>query len=184
MQRWYVLHTKPHKERQVASLLRARKVGVYLPLVRVNPTNPRAANERAYFPSYLFANVNLDADGLSLVQWVPGMRRVVRFGGAPAAVPDNLIFEIKRRLEEIRAAGGVVFDGLERGDRVRIVNGPFSGYEAIFDMRLSGAERVRVLLEMLQESNRQSGRAIPLELNAGDIVQADERRKRRGRRRH
>jgi transcription antitermination factor NusG len=45
---WYVLHTKPHKERQVASLLRSRSLEVFLPLLRVNPVNPRAARERPY----------------------------------------------------------------------------------------------------------------------------------------
>jgi hypothetical protein len=40
---------------------------------------------------------------------------------------------------------------------------PFSSYEAIFDVRLSGDERVRVLLKLL---NRQQ---IPLELPGRQI---------------
>ncbi|MBI3362609.1 MAG: hypothetical protein HY023_16025, partial [Chloroflexi bacterium] len=96
------------------------------------------------------------------------------------------IFELKRRLEQIHAAGGLVFDGLERGDPVKIVGGPFAGCEAVFDARLPGSERARVLLEPIRQSQsrhsfrsgaRPSPRAIeeqaryvPLELNAGDIV--------------
>jgi transcription antitermination factor NusG len=44
-----------------------------------------------------------------------------------------------------------------------IQDGPFAGYEAIFDVRLPGKERVRVLLQMLTR------RSVPLELSAGQI---------------
>ena len=50
------------------------------------------------------------------------------------------------------------------GDRVRIRAGAFSGYEALFDTRISGGDRVRVLLQMLND------RHVPLELNASDIT--------------
>jgi transcription antitermination factor NusG len=40
---------------------------------------------------------------------------------------------------------------LEPGDRVRIVEGAFEGYEAIFDATLPGKERVQVLLSYLSE---------------------------------
>jgi len=77
-------------------------------------------------------------------------------------VPDSVVHELKRRVAEIRAAGGLTFDGLKAGDAVRITQGPFAGYEAIFDMRLSGPERVQVLLTML-------GRLVKVQVNAGAI---------------
>ncbi len=62
---WYALHTKPHKERQGDSLLRCRKVDTFLPLLKVNPVNLRAAGEKPYFPSYLFVHVDIVVIGLS-----------------------------------------------------------------------------------------------------------------------
>ncbi len=44
-----------------------------------------------------------------------------------------------------------------------IHSGPFAGYEAIFDLRLSGSERVRVLLKMLNNRN------LPIELDSQQI---------------
>jgi transcriptional antiterminator RfaH len=73
------------------------------------------------------------------------------------------VYAIRSRLDEIAAAGGEVFDALHKGDVVRINYGPFDGYEAIFDSRLPGTERVRVLLEFL------SHRYIPIELDAGHL---------------
>jgi transcriptional antiterminator RfaH len=66
-------------------------------------------------------------------------------------------------VEEIAAAGGEFYDGLKPGDLVRISSGPFAGYEAIFDARLPGSERVRVLIQML------SDRSVPVELKAGQV---------------
>ena len=86
------------------------------------------------------------------------------FGGEPAYVPENLINALHKRIEEIAQAGGELFDGLKSGDLVRISNGPFSGYEAIFDARVSGEERVRVLLEFLSNKRR-----LAIELNVGQI---------------
>ncbi len=67
----------------------------------------------------------------------------------PAIVPDVLIRELRQRLAEIEAAGELVFDALKPGDHVLITSGPLAGYEAIFDMRLPGKERVQVLLTFL-----------------------------------
>jgi transcription antitermination factor NusG len=66
-------------------------------------------------------------------------------------------------------AGGEVFDGLHKGDVITIHEGPFAGYEAIFDLRLPGSERVRVLIQLL------SKRQVPLELEAAQIRQRKSR---------
>jgi transcription antitermination factor NusG len=101
--------------------------------------------------------------GLSTLKYVPGASGVISFGGEPAFVPDGLIHAIRQRVEEINAAGGELFDVLEPGETVLVHSGPFAGYEAIFDARLPGKERVRVLLKMLRE------RKMPIELPAGYI---------------
>jgi transcription antitermination factor NusG len=176
MEFWHALNTKPHQEQCVTEQLRCRHLAVYSPTVRVNPVNPRAARERPYFPGYIFARLDLQAVGISAVQWIPGLRRIVKFGDVPGIVPDALIGELRRRLAQISAAGGLVFDDLHSGDVVRIVSGPLAGYEAVFDMRLSSSDRVRVLLEIIREAQpperRSHGvitRAIPVELGAGCI---------------
>ncbi len=178
MQHWYVLHTKPHKERQVLYNLRQRSVETYLPLLHVQPVNPRAARERAFFPCYVFARFDMDADDWTALQWTPGLRRILEIGGQPATIPDRTIGELKQRVAAIWAAGGLLFDGLKRGDSVRIVSGPFAGYEAVFDTRLAGTERVRVLLEWLQrhQHHREPSRMIPVEINAGSIEKVKQRR--------
>jgi transcriptional antiterminator RfaH len=160
---WYALRSKPRKEEVVWKMVRERGFEVFYPRLRVNPVNPRSRKFQPYFPGYLFIHTDIDEAGLSTFKWLPHTTGLVSFGGEPAAVPDNLIFAIRNRVDEIAKAGGEVFDGLHKGDIVRINYGPFDGFEAIFDTKLPGKERVRVLLEFL------SHRYIPIELDASQL---------------
>ena len=162
---WYALRSKARKEDVVNRQVREQGIEVFYPRLRVNPVNPRARRYQPYFPGYLFVQVDLDILGNNAFQWMPHTLGLVGFGGEPAIVPDNLVHAIHQRLDEITKAGGEVFAGLQQGDKVLINNGPFVGYEAIFDTRITGSERVRVLLQLLDS------RYVPVELNAGSLRQ-------------
>ena len=160
---WYALRSKPQKEDVVWRQLQSKGVEVFYPRLRVNPVNPRARKVKAYFPGYMFVQVNLEESGLSAFQWMPHAIGFVTFGGEPSTVPEHLIHAIRNKVKAISEAGGINLDGLKPGDMVRVQDGPFAGYDAIFNERLPGTERVRVLLEFL---NR---RQVPVELDAGQI---------------
>jgi len=163
-QYWYALRSKPRKEDILWRQLRSEGFEVFYPRIRVNPVNPRSRKIKPYFPGYMFVSIDLEQIGLSRFQWMPHTLGLVSFGGEPAHVPDNLIIELRKRVTEIAEAGGELFDSLKPGDAVRISAGPFQGYEAIFDTRLLGSERVRVLLELLTNKRR-----VPIELSSGSI---------------
>jgi transcription antitermination factor NusG len=160
---WYVLHSKPQKEKLLAEQLELRKIETFAPRIRVQVVNPRARPVRPYFPGYIFVRADLQEIGLSVLQYVPGAAGLISFGGEPAFVPDGVIHAIRERVEEINSAGGELFDVLKPGETVLVHSGPFAGYEAIFDARLPGKERVRVLLKMLRD------RKMPIELPAGYV---------------
>jgi transcriptional antiterminator RfaH len=162
---WYALRSKPNKEEAAWQQVRAHGFETFYPRVRVRTVNPRARQIRPYFPGYLFLRADLAEVGVSLFQYLPHASGLVSFGGEPAPVPEALIRAIHARVNEIAAAGGQVFESLRPGDKISIQVGPFAGYEAIFDGRLSGGERVRVLLELL------GGRRLPVELSAACIEQ-------------
>jgi transcription antitermination factor NusG len=160
---WYTIRSKPRKEEVLWKQLRSQDFEVFFPRLKVQPINPRARKLKPYFPGYMFVCVDLEEVGISTFQWMPHAIGLVSFDGTPASVPENLIHAIRKRVEQIAAAGGEVFDGLKPGDAVRISDGVFAGYEAIFDTRLPGSERVRVLIQML------SDRRLAVEMNAGQI---------------
>lgn len=149
---WYTLHVKPHKERFVYAQLIAQEFDAYLPLVKVNPVNPRAAKTRAWFPNYLFVHLDLATDGVNRLTWIPGANRLVGFDGEPVAVPDDVIFQLDKMLTGIEKAGGLALSKvgkLQKGDTVKITSGPLEGYEGIFDLHLDGDQRVYILLDYL-----------------------------------
>lgn len=163
--RWYALRSKTRKEDVVYRQVKEKGFEVFYPRLRINPVNPRAKKYKPYFPGYLFVQADLEVVGYSIFQWMPHTLGLVAFGGEPAIVPENLIYALRLKVKEIAEAGGEVFAGLKPGDPVVIDEGPFRGYEAIFDARIPGSERVRVLLQLLD------ARRVRIELPAANIRQ-------------
>jgi transcriptional antiterminator RfaH len=168
---WYALRSKPRKEEVLWRQLRSQEIVVYYPRLKVQPVNPRSRKVRPYFPGYMFIQADIDSVGLSTFQWMPHANGLVCFGEEPAVVPENLVHAIRKRVEEISEAGGELFDGLQQGERILISEGPFAGYEAIFDARLPGSERVRVLLQLLNNK-----RQVPIELDSAKIQRLKKKR--------
>jgi transcription antitermination factor NusG len=160
---WYALRSKPNKEEALWQEVLAQGLEGFYPQIHVHPVNPRSRKVRSYFPGYMFVQADLAEVGYSALAWMPHSNGLVSFGDEPATVPDTLILAIRRRVEQINAAGGELFEGLKKGDSVTVQEGPFAGYEAIFDARVSGTERVRVLLKLLK------GQQMPLVLPPGQI---------------
>ena len=161
---WFALKSHPYKEDLLKHQAETHGFEVFYPRIRVQPVNPRSRRIHPYFPGYLFVHIDLEESGTSIFQWMPYASGLVSFGGEPSAVPDALIVAIRKRVGEIAEAGGELFDHLKAGDPVLIQGGPFEGYGAVFDTRISGSERVRVLLKIL---NNQS---VRVELPAGQII--------------
>jgi transcription antitermination factor NusG len=160
---WYALHSHPRKENSIYRQAAASGIEAYFPYIPAHPVNPRASKIKAYFPGYIFVRVNLDEVGLAPFQYMPNATGLVSFGGEPAVVPDSLIRAIQKRVDEIIMQWGEVYLTLKPGETVVIKSGPFAQYRAIFNERISGTARVRVLLKMLNDRNLQ------LELDEGQI---------------
>src|SRR5215216_1944106 len=163
MVQWYVMHSKPRKEALIRARLRIQRIEVYLPSIRVKPVNPRARKEQPFFPGYLFIHVDLEQISISELRRLPGATGILCFGGEPATVGDSLIRTLQKQIEDITESNNHYVDRLKSGDWVVINDGPFANYKAMFDCRLSGQDRVRVLLELLQ------GQKMRLELSAQQL---------------
>ena len=147
---WYCIRSKPNKEEFLCNQLVASEIETFYPRLKVKPVNPRSRQIRPYFPGYLFVNVDLDEIGTNALQWMPGALGLVFYGSEPVPVSEDIINAIRNRVTEVNAVADARLAGLKAGDRVRIEDGPFAGYEAIFDVHLPGNERVRVFLALLQ----------------------------------
>jgi transcriptional antiterminator RfaH len=148
---WYVVHSKPQKETWLYNQLNALQFEVYYPRVRVRNEKTYSYKFKPYFPGYLFVNVDLDVTGSSMLQWIPGSRGLIAFGGVPACVPDGMLQRIRHHVDEINNVRDTLQESLRPGDEVVIHSGPFAGYDAIFCTRLHDRERAQVLLKVLHD---------------------------------
>jgi transcriptional antiterminator RfaH len=150
------------------ALARLDHVQPFLPTLRVNPVNPRSRKIRPFFPGYLFFEADLQQVGISAVQWTPGLSRILGTEGQPSSIPAHVINEIRSRVQEVQedeALGG----RFRQGDLVRITSGAFEGYEGMFDTRLGGKTRARILVEFL-------GRLTAAEVDVRNLEEASRRR--------
>jgi transcriptional antiterminator RfaH len=146
---WYLVRTKPGKERWVSDQLSAIVPEVFLPMLEAR--TPRwgkmAWSVTPLFPCYVFARFDVRARYFD-VKYMAGVQGIVSAGYDPLAVPTAIVEEIQRR-----GANGIVKiepRAFDSGDRVRVVDGPFRGLDAIFERYLSGAERVAILLNTIE----------------------------------
>ncbi|MHB8384596.1 MAG: transcription termination/antitermination protein NusG [Candidatus Binataceae bacterium] len=146
---WYLIRTKPGKERWVRDQLRPTIPDVFLPMLRAK--TPRwgrmIMSVSPLFPCYVFARFDLEARFFD-IKYMAGVRGFVCAGSDPLAVPEAIVEEIRNRgIDDIVEIVEPPFDS---GQRVTVVDGPFRGFEAVFDRYLSGAERVAILLSAVE----------------------------------
>jgi transcriptional antiterminator RfaH len=149
---WYLVRTKPSKERWVSGQLSAILPEVFLPMLeaQIRRWGKLAWAVMPLFPCYVFAKFDLQTNYFD-VKYMLGVQGIVSAGCDPLAVPMPVIEEIKRR----GGVNGVVKiepQKFDNGERVRVAEGPFRGFEAIFERYLSGAERVAILLSAVEAS--------------------------------
>ncbi len=150
MREWYAVQARPHKEFVTRdALARIDGLDAYLPTWRVEPINPRARKIHPFFPGYLFVCCDLDQVGLSRLKWTPGVARIIGCDHQPTAIDPSIIEQIRCQVDRVQQDGVYGLGQFRRGDRVRVVRGPFAGFEGMFDVRLGDKMRVRILIEFL-----------------------------------
>jgi transcription antitermination factor NusG len=154
---WFVVYSKPHKERTAEFHLRQRSVEVFYPRLRLPGYVDPRRQIVPLFPGYLFVRIVLGAQ-LGHVMWAPGVSRFIGTHGVPTALDDEVVAFIKANADA---------DGLLRarpalavGQHVEITRGPFAGIVGIIQRPPNAKGRIRVLMRLL--SRRTVGIELPL----------------------
>ena len=146
---WYALYTCANHERSVAAELEVRTIEHFLPLycsVR-HWKDRRVTLDLPLFPGYVFVHLSLNVR-IQVLQ-LPGVVKLVSFGGIPAALPDTQVEALRVGLNGWLCAQPHPY--LSVGRRVRVVRGPFQGSEGILVRKKSGF-RVVISLELIMRS--------------------------------
>ncbi len=140
--------------------LRHQGFGVYLPCYMAQRRHARRRDwvEKPLFPRYLFVHLDLEQDRWRAVYSTVGVRTLLSAEERPIVVPTEVVEEIRAREDSrgfISLNSGRAF---RRGDRVRVIEGPFLDIAGLFECR-NDDERVIILLELL---GRQVKVSVPL----------------------
>src|ERR1700730_5076884 len=160
---WYCLRSQPkHEHIAAAHLRKLDSVGVFCPRVRFKRSTRQGLVwvTEAMFPGYLFATFDL-AEMHRQIRYTQGVSGIVRFGDRYPTIEDEV-------LERLRVQTGSVeirelnYDLCE-GDQVKIVDGPFSGLEAVITRAMPAKMRVQILFDFL-------GRKIEAEVDGSFVL--------------
>ena len=156
---WYALYTAPRHEKQVADRIQSQGIACFLPLYRSVRRWKDRRKELALvlFPGYVFVRMHLQ-NRFRVLQ-LPGAVRLVSFNGQPAALPEEEIENLRRRLSGSDNIEPHPY--LTAGHHGRVRSGPLRGLEGII---LRTKDRCRIVLSI-----HLIMRSLAVEVDDGDL---------------
>lgn len=146
---WFAVYTQPAKEAFAAQELRNQGFEVYLPRYQKLRRHAGRTDIVAapLFPRYLFAGIDTDLQRWRSVNGTRGVIGLVMSGERPIPVPDPVMAEIRSREGE---DGFIRLNppGFQRGQALRIVEGPMADTQALFEEAVDG-NRAILLVSLL-----------------------------------
>ena len=173
---WYVVHTYSGYEQKAKKALERRinQHGVehLIEEILVPQENVVEAKKgvkrtikRQFFPGYILVRMELNDVTWHIVKGTPKVTGFVGGSMRPPIVPDEEVARITSQIEEgtLRPTPKVEF---EKGENVRVMNGPFSSFTGIVDDVNESRGKLRVLVSIF-------GRSTPIELDFSQVERVE-----------
>ena len=165
--KWYVIHTQTGQEDKVRTTLVHRKekepAGAFVSQVLI-PTEKvseirdgkKRITERKFFPGYVLVEMELNDQTWHLVKTTPGVTGFIGAGRKPVALSEEEVSQILQQAEERqeKPSPKVIF---EKGEGVRVIEGPFTNFSGIIEEVNPDRGKLKVMVSIF-------GRATPVEL--------------------
>jgi transcriptional antiterminator RfaH len=150
MHGWYLIQTKPKQEDRAVENLELQGVNAFCPKVFVEKIirGKRKVLKEVLFPNYLFVQFDQDNVSALSINYTRGVNRIISFGNQPSTVPDELIAQLKKRVDQ--SNDNLISDLPEKGEHLQVLDGPFKGLNAIFS-HIEGDFRAAVFLSILKQ---------------------------------
>jgi transcriptional antiterminator NusG len=171
---WYVIHTYAGYEGRVRASLgdRATQVGLQNEMGQVLvPTEDvieikdgkRRASKRKFFPGYVLVELEspVKDETIMMIKDTPKVTGFVGGGTRPIPLTSEEADSLLKQIEtgESLPRERIIFS---KGDNVRIIDGPFMGFNGLIDEVDSDHSRVKALVSIF-------GRSTPVELAFSQI---------------
>ena len=171
--RWYVVHAYSGFEKSVQKALKERierenmqdrfgKILVPVEEVVDMKNGKRSLTERKFFPGYVLVEMEMTDESWHLVKSTPKVTGFV--GGTanrPAPIPQKEVDAIMQQMQEgvEKPKPKILF---EVGERVRVIDGPFTDFNGAVDEVNYERNKLRVSVQIF-------GRDTPVELEFNQV---------------
>ena len=171
--KWYVIHTysgyenkvKTNLEHRIASMDVAHKIfRVVVPTeeeVEIK-NGQRRTVQKKIFPGYVLVEMILEDDSWFVVRNTPGVTSFLGHGNTPTPLPESEVQAILKQMREEKPQVRITY---HKGDRVKIIDGPFAEFLGSVDGVDDEKTKLRVLVSMF-------GRETPVELDFLQVEKA------------
>lgn len=169
--RWYIVHTysgfEQRVEQTIREMMRTKQdegaiEEVVMPTEKVIELvkGEKKTSTRKFYPGYVMIKMVLTDNSWHLVQSIPRVTGFVGGKSRPAPMRDVEAERILAMMEQRQEQPRPKFK-FERGDEVRVIDGPFSGFNGVVEDVNYDKGKLRVAVSIF-------GRQTPVEL---DFVQ-------------
>lgn len=168
---WFIVHTYSGYEQKVKSALEERVKAlakeeffdeILVPTEKVVELvkGERKTSARKFYPGYILVRMELNDETWHIVKDTPKVTGFIGGQGRPTALSDD---EAQKIIDQMTVGALKPKPRylLERGDEVRVIDGPFLNFSGVVDEVNPEKGKIRVLVSIF-------GRSTPVEL---DFVQ-------------
>jgi len=170
---WYVVHTySGYEEKVKLSIedkvdkrgLRDKITRILIPTERIVElrAGKKRESDKKFYPGYILVEMDLDDETWHLIRSTP---RVTGFVGGvkPVPIPEEEVEIIIQQIE--RGPAPQVKTQFQKGENVRIIDGPFTNFVGYIDEVDMDHGRLKVMVSIF-------GRQTPVELNFFQVEKA------------
>ena len=164
---WYIIHTQTGQELKVKAALEGKIQqglaggqisSVLVPTERVTEVRggKKRISERKFFPGYLLVEMEMTDESWHLVRTTHGVTGFIGAGRRPVPLSEEEVAEIMRQTEE-RKDKPMPRVSFQKGEGVRVIEGPFTNFSGVIEEVNLGRGKLKVLVSIF-------GRQTPVEL--------------------
>ncbi len=158
---WFVVRTKVGDENRANRNLANQEIETFLPLFKDfhYRSGKMVQSIKPLFPNYLFALFDPDLH-YSKVKWTRGVTRILGSKEGPIPISEKVVRTIQQKVGEDSLIE--LEDDIKQGDVVQVKSGPLKDLIGVFQKKMSGKDRVRILLNLI-------GVDVPVQLSKYQI---------------
>ena len=170
--KWYIIHAYSGFERKVKESLESRvqafglqsRIGkVLIPTESVTEVRggKKYTSERMFYPGYVLVEMDMDDHVWHVVKSTPRVTGFVGTGQQPTPLSDEEVNHIVYKVADSREKPKLKVK-FEKGETVRIGEGPFATFTGVVDDVNEDRETLKVMVTIF-------GRSTPVELEFGQV---------------